>query len=851
MKTYKHINHTIYNNLNEILNKLDNRVEVQACSIIFGENRETLNIAWIEESITNEEKYEVKIETQKTLTNALKKLGISNDKKIDESLFLAEEINNQLIFQSYIQEENTENIISSISSTAKSEKTHIPYETIMYVNDLNIAISSKSFHIRYILLLKNIDSVNNHLFNYKPQVAFLRMVLDYYFQDYYKINEHSNLVLLDNNGNIEMRYRENSSQFLQRMARLFFGKVENMISENKDMSFMMSSSQEITETEKSQYYINPLFDKIESISTRTYEGKHPFGCLLILTPSQLSNPGLINYLIHFEQTQTITLEDARRIRKLLELTNNEQDMYIIADHNIIYGIGDINWSMLEVEDEALFKVEFKGLSRYDLTLVSTEKLSSKDARIINEADAKIFQMTTKLGIVSKPLISLSFKYPQIGIEGFNAEQFERIMKNQFKSIGNDHTKKLRSMIQKATEQQNGTMIVITDPSTAKSELQKLSKQSTLIQSEEINPLFIKYLATIDGAIYFDTTGACHAIGVILDGLAEGDGGDASRGARFHSAHRYMAKLKKEHKACVIAIISEDGMVNLIPEPVNKLTVIREVKIMMEDISKKDELNDSDFQSYAEKLKQLSQYTTIEHNNYFDIAKALYQKESFKEAINYCNRAISCLEKFDATYHRKKASALLKYAYSVGNPKDNPDKKQEKLTYFNLLLEETELIINNLNQNKYISNDYNLRALALTGIGGLSNGNERDEYQEKALDDYNQALKINQSSTLYYNRAIQYLEMEKFTEAARDYGLSYMIDYKDESLKRMEQLFATEHSLFFDVIDMYIEKKDETLDKEETMLEFLNTHAKRLLAEHPKEEDRLKQYELFQSIFQNE
>ncbi len=50
------------------------------------------------------------------------------------------------------------------------------------------------------------------------------------------------------------------------------------------------------------------------------------------------------------------------------------------------------------------------------------------------------------------------------------------------------------------------------------------------------------------------------MGVILDGHASGKG-DASRGARFNSVVRYHYTHNGE---CLIIIVSEDGMINLLP-----------------------------------------------------------------------------------------------------------------------------------------------------------------------------------------------------------------------------------------------------------------------------------------------
>lgn len=75
------------------------------------------------------------------------------------------------------------------------------------------------------------------------------------------------------------------------------------------------------------------------------------------------------------------------------------------------------------------------------------------------------------------------------------------------------------------------------------------------------------MTNIDGAIFIDTKGKCHAIGMIVDGetIIEGDAG---RGARYNSINNYINWAFKTGKGYFVGIIvSEDGMINVVvPEP---------------------------------------------------------------------------------------------------------------------------------------------------------------------------------------------------------------------------------------------------------------------------------------------
>ena len=72
------------------------------------------------------------------------------------------------------------------------------------------------------------------------------------------------------------------------------------------------------------------------------------------------------------------------------------------------------------------------------------------------------------------------------------------------------------------------------------------------------------ITAIDGAVFADLSGDCHAIGVIVDGqmVVEGDYG---RGARYNSIKNYITGYKVSHpkEICLAVVMSEDGMINVI------------------------------------------------------------------------------------------------------------------------------------------------------------------------------------------------------------------------------------------------------------------------------------------------
>jgi hypothetical protein len=106
-------------------------------------------------------------------------------------------------------------------------------------------------------------------------------------------------------------------------------------------------------------------------------------------------------------------------------------------------------------------------------------------------------------------------------------------------------------------EEHGALVVICEDAPA--EASRLSPQATCISPQKLLPDEVRRAVRIDGALMLDGRGACHAIGVVLDGAAS-SAGSRSRGSRFNSAVRYVASTP----ARLALVRSEDGHVDLIP-----------------------------------------------------------------------------------------------------------------------------------------------------------------------------------------------------------------------------------------------------------------------------------------------
>jgi hypothetical protein len=121
---------------------------------------------------------------------------------------------------------------------------------------------------------------------------------------------------------------------------------------------------------------------------------------------------------------------------------------------------------------------------------------------------------------------------------------------------------IMEVVKRARKQSHGTMVVISD--NLQCEVPYLGGRC--INPGRIDPQYITQLAGIDGAIYLDTSGNCHAFGVILDGLICKNVNTA-RGSRYNSAVKY-SFMKQVVGRCLAFVMSEDGGI----DPVHNLDI---------------------------------------------------------------------------------------------------------------------------------------------------------------------------------------------------------------------------------------------------------------------------------------
>ena len=268
-----------------------------------------------------------------------------------------------------------------------------------------------------------------------------------------------------------------------------------------------------------QYAFN-LFEDLTFIANTKYEKKNVAGGIVFAE----SNHPNIKHIIDFQEHYNIN--EIKRIRKYLELSDTSKDQYLLSDSGCVYGLGSVEG--YNPQNENLFKVIFENDGRWSL--------HHGNQCILN----------VNRGIPSIP-------YPQ-----FDDEFLKKILISTFGEID---TKNWIECVNSLVHQNKGGVLVISQ--NAEKEAIRLAKDSTQIHPQQLNELNIAKLSSIDGAILANEKGICYSIGVILDGIATTKG-SSTRGARYNSSIRYCEDQLKKGIKLVVIVISDDGMVNIFP-----------------------------------------------------------------------------------------------------------------------------------------------------------------------------------------------------------------------------------------------------------------------------------------------
>ena len=266
--------------------------------------------------------------------------------------------------------------------------------------------------------------------------------------------------------------------------------------------------------------LHGFFEACNAISSLKYEGVEGLGRIVV---SRKDHP---NVHIEMALTVPVPIRDYRAVRKLLEISSG--GLSLLTDSAEIYGLGGMK-DTYDATTEELFTIEFR--QHHDWELCHD----------------------------NRRLMRVVYGQPRLPKGGIDKALFENTLDRIFNGISAEGKTQLWTAVREAAKQKHGTMVVISKG--AATEAVRLINQSTLIKSRILSVDLVRKVTAIDGALLLDPIGVCHAIGVILDGLASKNG-DPSRGARYNSAIRYV---ESSPSPCMAVVVSADATINFVPD----------------------------------------------------------------------------------------------------------------------------------------------------------------------------------------------------------------------------------------------------------------------------------------------
>lgn len=259
-----------------------------------------------------------------------------------------------------------------------------------------------------------------------------------------------------------------------------------------------------------------LFNACGIISAQHYEGGESKGHLVL---SERGHPAIT---VRMEFTKQVGPEEHKKIRKLLEMCNEET--WLLFSPGGVYGLG--------------YVPEGKYIS------------SNEDVLIVRFVKHHCWEMVHN----NQPLMRVTYNEPRLPQPNLNPVEMKGKLKDRIPAITDAEADHIVEIARMVSEANTGTMLVVTPD--AVTETERLASQCFPMKPFLLDKQQVPSVLKIDGAVLLDENGLCHAIGAILDGRAT-PLGTSARGSRYNSAIRYV----QEHKNAVALVVSEDGMVD--------------------------------------------------------------------------------------------------------------------------------------------------------------------------------------------------------------------------------------------------------------------------------------------------
>jgi hypothetical protein len=157
------------------------------------------------------------------------------------------------------------------------------------------------------------------------------------------------------------------------------------------------------------------------------------------------------------------------------------------------------------------------------------------------------------------LLAIADGYPSLPIPIVDEERLAQDLQRLIPSMTETNAAAFAKIATRLATSAHGALLVIA--ANAETEAMRLANDGLPTSPVRLTEELSSHLTEIDGAILCSPDGLCHAVGVVLDGVAV-NSADRGRGSRFNSALRYV---KSKGSACAAMVVSEDGGLDLLPK----------------------------------------------------------------------------------------------------------------------------------------------------------------------------------------------------------------------------------------------------------------------------------------------
>lgn len=262
-----------------------------------------------------------------------------------------------------------------------------------------------------------------------------------------------------------------------------------------------------------------LYDACNTISTLKYERQESAGRIYV---ARRDHPFIrCDLKLH----APVSLTEHWAVRRLLQLAAGA--VGLLCDGSQVYGLGGVV-DGYDPTGEDLFAIHF------------------------------LRHFVWELQHAGRSLMQVRYGLPSLPLSGFADDKFKSDLQRRLGQLDRPDVDTLALLARTLARQPHGAMLVVSRAAAA--EADRLRQQCICTDPVPLTPETLAQASKLDGAVLVDPQGRCHAIGVILDGVAS-ERCSPSRGSRYNSAVRYV----ESHPDCLVVVKSEDGLVNVVPD----------------------------------------------------------------------------------------------------------------------------------------------------------------------------------------------------------------------------------------------------------------------------------------------